>query len=222
MYTYAFLHTPKAPLVLIKGISGTLETVKADRLLAVVEPELTVDSLQTSDEQLMQAVLKHDRIICDLFAQTTVLPLRFGTYFVSKEALLAHLTDRQTQYLDQLARLDGKAEYLLKLIPKQEPETVIAPNLKGKDYFLAKKQRIQEQADWQQQQQIERSNLMQHFTEAGILHQAVESREGIERLYLLGDRSGEEKLRGVLAGWQAQCLRWELDLSGALPLYHFV
>ena len=222
MYTYAFLHTPKAPLVLIKGISGTLETVKADRLLAVVEPELTVDSLQTSDEQLMQAVLKHDRIICDLFAQTTVLPLRFGTYFVSKEALLAHLTDRQTQYLDQLARLDGKAEYLLKLIPKREPETAIAPDLKGKDYFLAKKQRIQEQADWQQQQQIERSNLMQHFTEAGILHQAVESREGIERLYLLGDRSGEEKLRGVLAGWQAQCSRWELDLSGALPLYHFV
>jgi hypothetical protein len=222
MYTYAFLHTPAAPLILSTGISGTLQTVKADRLVAVVEPELTVDTLQTSDEQLMQAVLKHDRIICDLFAQTTVLPLRFGTYFVSEEALLAHLTDRQAQYLDQLAQLDGKAEYLLKLIPKQEPDTPIAPGLKGKDYFLAKKQRIQEQAAWQQQQQIERSNLMQYLTEAGVLHQVAESREGMDRLYLLGDRGGEEKLQTLLAKWQEQCFRWELDLSGALPLYHFV
>lgn len=221
MYTYAFLHTPIAPLVLSTGISGTLQTVKADRLAAVVEPALTVDSLQTSDERLMQAVLKHDRIICDLFAQTTVLPLRFGTYFVSKEALQAHLTDRQAQYLELLSQLDGKAEYLLKLIPKQEVETTAASDLKGTDYFLAKKQRVQEQAECQQQQN-ERSNLMQHLADAGISYQPVESREGVERLYVLGDRAGEEQLKKLLAQWQEQCPRWELDLSGALPLYHFV
>lgn len=222
MYTYAFLHTPVVPLVLSTGISGILQTVEADRLLAVVEPDLTVETLQDTDERLMQAILKHDRIICDLFAQTTVLPLRFGTYFVSEEALLTHLTDRQTQYLNQLARLDGKAEYLLKLIPRREPELPLDPNLKGKDYFLAKKQRIQAQSDWQQQQQSERSNLLHYLTQAGVPYQEAENREGTERLYLLGDRDGEEKLRILLDQWQAQYSRWELNLSGALPLYHFV
>lgn len=222
MYTYAFLPRSKAPPELPAGILGSLALVNGTYLSAVVELELQVEQLQDSDEQLMQAVLAHDQVIRELFRQTVVLPLRFGTYFVSREGLLEHLETRSSEYLQKLTNLQGKAEYVLKLTPVERSQPSIAADLKGKDYFLAKKQRYQSQVDQQQQRQRELEQLMQAIAQHYPDAVRSEPKDGVERIYLLANFLASFTPHHSLSRWQAQCPHWELSLGEALPPYHFV
>lgn len=222
MYTYAFLMSD-VTLDLPEGIWGSLELVAVERLAALVEPELPLAVLQQTDRQLMQAVLSHDRVIQDLFQQTTVLPLRFGTCFVSRQRLLEHLQFHQQEYLEKLTQLQGKAEYAVKLTPLPLPEFAIPTEVQGKDYFLAKKRRYQDQSEWQQQQQQELEQLHRLIQQRYV--NAVRSNEtadGIERIYLLHPHQAEQQLQTYLADWQDQSRCWSLTLGEMLPPYHFV
>jgi hypothetical protein len=137
-YTYAFLETPATVLELPVGIGVSVLLISHAGVSALVEPEVSLESLQNDDERLIQAVLSHDRVICELFRQTTILPLRFGTSFVSKESLLTYLEFHAEEYLEKLRQLNGKAEYILKFIPRTLDEPVITPEAGGRQYFLAK------------------------------------------------------------------------------------
>jgi Gas vesicle synthesis protein GvpL/GvpF len=218
VYTYAFLTT--IPPQLPEGIFGSLQIIAAKGLAALVEP-LAAESLQKTDQQLVQAVLAHDRVIRELFEQTTVLPLRFGTCFTSRQGLLEHLETNSGEYLTKLKELQGKAEYALKLTPIAFPEAAIGADVKGKDYFLAKKQIYQAQAAWQVEQQTELEVL---FGAIAQQHSWVrgEADNGVERVYLLGDRQSESGLVETFKTWQLQSAHWELMLGEPLPPYHFV
>lgn len=221
MYIYAFLLNLARPLDLPEGIWGSLELVCLDQLAALVEPDLTADSLQ-HDRQLMQAVLSHDRVIQEVFQQTTVMPLRFGTYFVSRQGLMDHLQSHQVKYLEQLTYLEGKAEYVLKIVPAPFPEPSAVPETTGKAYFLAKKQLYQAQANWQQQQQVELQALISRVSEYCPHRVRGEAIEGIERIYLLSSQPEAQALADSLQKRQLQFCDWELSLEQPLPPYHFV
>jgi Gas vesicle synthesis protein GvpL/GvpF len=222
MYTYAFLKRPSTPLDLPAGIAGSLQLLVTAHLSALIEPDLDFESLQQSDHRLMQAVLYHDRIIQDIFNQTPVLPLRFGTRFVSEEALLDHLESHNSEYLEKLANLVGKAEYTLKLTPIDSPDATMPINAKGKDYFLAKKQRYQMLVDQKQQRQDELNRLKAAIAQLypNLVH--GESKDAIERIYLLIDSEAESLLLESLQTWRSQCPHWHLELGDPLPPYHFV
>ncbi|NJO39736.1 MAG: gas vesicle protein [Cyanobacteria bacterium CRU_2_1] len=220
MYTYAFLNSI-ATLDLPEGIIGSLQLIVANQLAAVVELNLELEPFQSSDIRLMQAVLSHDRVIREIFEQVTVLPLRFGTCFVSRQALLEHLESYQTEYLSKLNRLQGQAEYLLKLTPVMLPEPSIAADVKGKEYFLAKKKQFQAQAEWQQQQQEELDELVQTIAQAYPNLIRTESSDGVERVYLLGDRQQAPAFQEYLNRLPPHP-HWELSIGEALPPYHFV
>ena len=138
-YTYAFLETPVASLELPVDIRDRTLLVSHGGVSALVEPDVSIESLESDDERLIQAVLSHDRVICELFRQTTVLPLRFGTAFTSKESILTHLESHAENYLDKLHQLKGKAEYILKFLRRTLDEPTIPTQAKGRQYFLAKK-----------------------------------------------------------------------------------
>ena len=221
MYTYAFFEPTIAPLNLLAGIVGEVQIVESGQLSALVEPDLDLEVLQRDDAHLVQAVLTHDRMICELFGQTTILPLRFGTYFVSLESLVEHLNTHQDSYLAKLAQLEGKAEYRLKLTPHEL--LVAAPSgVKGKQYFLAKKQQYQIQQVQQAQQQAQLAQVFVSISGAYPDYQVTEAEEGAEKLYFLVDRQQETALYQNLQTWQNHCTHWELMLGEALPPYHFV
>ncbi|HEY9642089.1 MAG TPA: GvpL/GvpF family gas vesicle protein [Coleofasciculaceae cyanobacterium] len=222
MYIYAFLPNPTRALELPPGISGSVQLIPGKDLAALVEPDLDFAALQASDEQLLQAILAHDRVTRELFQQTTLLPLKFGTRFVSQQGLLEHLAVHQSEYTAKLAQLQGKAEYLLKLIGIPYSEPTIAPDLKGKDYFFAKKQSYQAQMEWQQQQQAELQQLEDELAKHYSDWVRGEPGNGIERFYILGDRIQERLLYEHLAVWQSQLTHWELSVGEMLPPYHFV
>lgn len=222
MYTYAFFKTPQTDLLLTEGIAGSLRVVGNEHLSALVESDLDIEAIQQDDNQLVQAVLTHDRVICDLFWQRTILPLRFGTCFVSEASLLEYLTIHEETYLSKLDHFEGKAEYRLKLTPLEIEEAPIDRQLTGKAYFLAKKQRVQEQADQRSRQHQELRQLLSAIVRTYPNYILNEAQEGIEKLYLLVDRQAEGALYEHLQHWQSECPHWELMLGEALPPYHFV
>ncbi|MBF2028791.1 MAG: GvpL/GvpF family gas vesicle protein [Oscillatoriales cyanobacterium C42_A2020_001] len=217
MHVYALLKTPTFPLNLPKGVVSALELVVCEQLAAVVERELGLEELQENDATLLQAVLAHDRVIRELFGQTTVLPLRFTT-FPALEELTNDLQTRQANYLETITQLEGKAEYTIKLSPIARETTPIPSDLKGKDYFLAKKQQHQEQ---QHQQALQSQELAQIY-QAIAQRYSTQTNPDLQQIHILTDRSNSPQLQQEVAILQNCFKSWEILLSEALPPFHFV
>jgi len=200
---------------------GPLQLIYLHDLAALVEPEVDFDALQQRDEQLMRAILSHDRTLREVFEMVDILPLRFGTRFVSRTALMEHLETNQAAYLEKLDQLKGRAEYSLKLVPRSLPESEISDEIKGKNYFLEKKRRLQQHVEYQQQQRMELEELQEVITQSYPCL-ISEPQDAVERLYLLGDRHEKALLQEQVQQWQNKYSLWELVLGEALPPYHFV
>lgn len=225
MYTYAFFKTSNSPLQLSEGIAGRLEMITTGDVSALVEPDLEFGTIENDDTQLVQAVLAHDRVICDLFWQVTILPLRFGTQFLSRARLLQHLLDNSDKYLQKLNQLEGKAEYRLKLTPIQSElsgNPHMNGDMKGRDYFAAKRQKLQSQLDQQELQQQEFQQILSEIEQIYPDTLRKAESDGVEKLYLLIDKQKEMELYQRLQEWQHHYPHWELGLGEALPPYHFV
>jgi len=82
-----------------------------------------------------------------LFNSRTLLPLRFGTAFVSIDALESYLQTEGERLCASLQRLDGYAEYLI-TGNAASPKLEMATNLTGKDYLLAKRSQYLQQEQW--------------------------------------------------------------------------
>lgn len=221
LYTYTFLKTPVDSLDLPQGIASPVQIVVAGDLSAIVEPDLWVESFQQDSDRLMQAVLSHDRVLCEVFNQTSILPLRFGTAFASKKSLLTHLETQRQIYLEKLEQLDGKGEYCLKFKALSPPEPPDLPQVGGRQYFLAKKQYYQQQQDFYNIQASEWETTTQWVAQTYPATRIEPSQEREGRMYLLSDRQKEPLLYEHLRIWQQSCTHWDLQLGGALPPYHF-
>ena len=235
IYTFAILLAP-APEDLPLGITGKpIQYWQCDRLIAAIATDVDIEALKLLPEQaLMQAIVQHDRLICELFNYRTLLPLRFGTAFISIEALEAYLQTESSRLLASLQRLDGYAEFLITgtaIATKVES----APNLKGKDYLLAKRSQYLQQEQWRLQLQQEVLDYRQAIANSlNILNslnneiykpefQNVET-QGSEdvRVYALLPRSQVEYLQETLRSWESQHPHWQIAWSQPLPPYHFL
>ncbi len=229
IYTFAILLAP-APSELPLGItSKPIQYLQCDRLIAAIEADVDIESLKLLPEQsLMQAIIQHDRLICELFNERTLLPLRFGTAFVSISALEIYLQEEREKLLASLQRLDGYAEFLITgsaIAPKAEAAT----NLKGKDYLLAKRSQYLQQEQWRSQLQEEVLDYRQVITNSlnpdlykpEFQHVETQGSEDV-RVYALLPRSQVEFLRDSLRSWEKQHSHWQIAWSQALPPYHFL
>ncbi|BAB73944.1 GvpL/GvpF family gas vesicle protein [Anabaena sp. FACHB-709] len=221
-YTYAFLNTPDIPLRLPSGNLGQLLLIHGHKLSAVVEPGISLESSQNNDEEVIKMVLAHDRVICELSQQTTVLPLRFGTYFNSEETLLNHIESHAQEYQKKLDHIQGKTEYTLKLIPRKFEELAKVSGGNGRDYFLAKKLHYEHQKNFIGDQNREKNHLinliMDVYRSSAIIQDYVEE----VRLHLLVDRHDKTLLFKQVLTLQEKCPHWNLILGEPLPPYHFV
>lgn len=222
LYVFAFISPPASPLLLPEGIDRDVQLVCSEPIAAIVEPDISLEALEKTDEPLLQAVLAHDRVIRELFAQTTLLPLRFGSSFASATSLLTHLNKHQYQYLTTLSRLTDKVEYTVTFTPCSPPDESATANVRGKAYLLAKKQRYQQQQLFQAQQHEQwervRPLVLEHYPNAVWGNSQGEAKQ----LYLLVQRQAKVLMTQHLPIWQAACSHWQVTLSEALPPYHFV
>lgn len=229
IYIFAILLAP-APENLPLGITGKpIQYLQCDRLIAAIEPDIDIEELKLLPEQsLMQVIIQHDRLICELFNHRTLLPLRFGTAFVSIGALETYLQTESERLLASLQRLDGYAEFLITgsaIAPKVEAAT----NLKGKDYLLAKRSQYLQQEQWRSQLQKEVLDYRQAITnslnteihKSEFQHAETQGSEDV-RIYALLPRSQIEFLQKSLRSWESQHPHWQITWSQPIPPYHFL
>lgn len=221
-YTYAFLNSPDAPLDLPSGNTGQLRLINGNHLSAVVEMGIALEEHHNNDERIIKMVLAHDRVICELFRQITVLPLRFGTYFNSEETLLEHIQNHAQEYQEKLNIIQDKDEYTLKLIPHKFTESTSASGTNGRDYFLAKKKHYEQQKSFLNAQNEEKYYLINAMT--ALYQSSAIAQEHAEevRLHLLIDRHDQNLLLERVSTLQEKCPHWNLILGEPLPPYHFV
>jgi hypothetical protein len=174
-----------------------VEFIEVGDLAAAVDPTLPWEQIQAQDEELLKAALLHDRVICDLFRQQPVLPLQFGTIFVSLEGIELHLQRKAKQYQEQIQNFVGMGEYTLKIAPA-----------------------LVENVDEEQPEQ-ERFTL-QTYLEKNYpnLVEGIPQR-GIERLHILIPVQQEAHLYMQVSKYQRESACWNLDLQGPMPPYHF-
>lgn len=217
MHVYALLNTPTTSLELPQGVVTSVQLVVHQQIAAAVEPDLTLEELQESDATLLQAILAHDRVIRELFQQTTVLPLRFMS-FPSLEELIEDLTKHQKEYLERLGKLRGYAECILKLVPNEILENPIAPNLRGKDYFLAKKQQHLEH----QQRIVEQREEYDQILQAIAQHYPSQPNAESQQIRILVAQNSLEEMHRTLTGLQERYSEWQIMVEESLPPFHFV
>jgi hypothetical protein len=221
IYLYSICPTPSQPLPLPLGLAEPTQLIVVNGIAALIETGIDLESLQTDEPRLLNAVLSHDRVICELFQQTPLLPLRFGTQIASLEHLKAHLASQKADYTAKLNLLAPKVEYQVKLIAQEVALPPLPEGLTGRDYFLAKKQRIQDQGDAQEQQQLELGQILDAI--AGTYGDCIETEApaGEARVYILVDR-GQDSLARWVEELRSQTTHWQIMLSEPLPPYHFV
>lgn len=223
LYTYCLIGSSYDSLTLPQGLFRNLKLVTKDTIAAIVEPELPIDDIKEDEQQLMEAVLHHDWVICEIFHQMTLLPLRFGTCFRNEQDLETHLETYAHQYQKTLGQLAGKVELTLKLNPLPFSESNSSPTQqRGKAYFLAKKQRYQQQNQYKQQQQDELTSFQQQLTQgySNFIH--GEPQQGTERFYLLIPETDLEGISEQIQQWNNQLKSWTIEVSEPLPPYHFL
>ncbi len=221
IYLYSICPTPSQPLPLPLGLAEPTQLVAVNGIAALIETGIDLETLQTDEPRLLNAVLSHDRVICELFQQTPLLPLRFGTQIASIDHLKAHLASQTADYTAKLNILAPKVEYQVKLIAQEIDLPSLPEGLTGRNYFLAKKQRLQDQGDAQEQQQTELGQILDAIS--GTYGDCIETEApaGEARIYILVDRE-HDTLPQCMGELRSQLTHWQIMLSEPLPPYHFV
>lgn len=223
LYTYCLYYSNTSSISLPQGFMGNLEIIEKGAIAAVVEIGLPQEELEADDEKLVQAVIHHDWVICEIFRSTTVLPLRFGTYFKQTEDLKQHLATNQEKYSQQLQQIAGKVELTLKLTPIPfSPDKDTTKATKGSNYLKAKKQSYQEQTAYQNQQQKALKQFQAEITKTYPQLIQGEPKEGTERFYLLLDSTKLSTFSEQIQKWKQELKTWEIEVSDPLPPYHFL
>lgn len=215
MYVYALLIQSPCPVM---GLGERpVEFLTSGTLIAAVQPGLDMGLYSETEASTLQAILTHDRVIQELFLQTEVLPLRFGTVFTSEQALRDHLQAQQQSYQERLSQLKGLGEFTLRWQALPSPLLEL-PTGKGRDYFLAKK------AHYEAQQAEQQAAILEHQTFVNQLFDKFPSLSPPQsqgnRLDILWPRSLGPQVEVWL---ESQILRYaQITLTGPLPPYHFV
>lgn len=185
---------------------------------AIAECDLDLSDIREDDVLLMEAVLSHDRILSQVFAQTELLPLRFGTQFTSEASLRTYLQTHQEPHLHRLAALTNKAEYLVKLTPK--PLAVVSPSDTPEEHAHLSHQKQHTPNQALTQQSAEFHQLLAYLQTRNVEVIQSDRHDTEERLYVLSARN-PAIAKAQLIDWQRRVPSWQLYGSEPLPPYHF-
>ncbi|MGB0523937.1 MAG: GvpL/GvpF family gas vesicle protein [Flammeovirgaceae bacterium] len=224
-----------------------IEFISTDTLIGIgkwvsVPASSDLESLGNDMDWLTTQAIAHDQLLCTLSELGTVIPIKLGAFFSSKEALYQELQDQQDRFHKQLAFLENQEEWSLKahIDPSADiPDGAAFPELaaieqqlahasKGMAYLLQKKyqkqktqlfrnkqiEMIQQLIDRIQQFSTAMTTINPQRTDKKmLLHQAILLLTPNRELFL-------QTINDMVAALKLMGI--ELIVHGPLPSYHFV
>ena len=91
----------------------------------------------------VESVLAFGNIVERIHQRTTIIPVRYGSLLPDEAAVIEHLAEKSSHYLNLLMEMEGCVEMGIRL-PMAAPEPDIFPAIKvtsGHDYLLARKRK---------------------------------------------------------------------------------
>jgi hypothetical protein len=121
VYLYALIKATTVDLADVRGINSSAVRMLTRGQVGAVVGDVPLATLDLPDEELSEKgrlaelAVSHDAVIRTLFAQAPVLPLRLATVVPDDTTALRVLDECAPSALDRLSRLDGHAEWAVRL-----------------------------------------------------------------------------------------------------------
>jgi hypothetical protein len=219
-------------LDLLRGISASPTTIVVSvPIVAIVSAGIDLTELrQLPESELLEKILEHDQVICQVFQHCPIVPVRFGTAFPSEALLHSYLQQYKDALVRKLYFLQQKAEYALEFIAKPVPNPNLSksePPSDGKSYLLGKKQQYQAQKLWHDRLTNSQNQWMnylqsycgQYATPYPIL--CLPTSDQPHKFYLLLSLSQRLELDNLLQQNSDKWTEWQWQWGEPLPPYHF-
>ncbi len=217
------------PLSGVTGLFGNQTFLFPAADLAVVVSEHTPeDTGRLVAVEGQAAAREHARVISLCFAQSTVLPFRYGTTFEDDDALRRSVRSNQRHFMANVERLRGMAEMHLKVMLNDicpETKPCGSPSQAAGHEYLA---HLRESASRQRERQSRARalSLQMHRMFSPVAEEVSCKRMDCGKMLLdiahLVEKRTVERYQNKYSSMALEMKDYAMQLSGPWPPYHFV
>ena len=223
-------HRRPMPLTGVTGLFGNQTFLfPAADLAVIVSEHLPEDATRLTGPNAQAAARDHARVISGCFAQSTVLPFRFGTTFDDDDALRRSVRSNQRHFMANVERLRGKAEMHLKVLV----DDVVAPARdadyrphtgSGEQYLSGLRESASRQRERQSRARALSVQMHRMFLPLAeeITCKRMESGKMLLDIAHLIDNRTVERYQNKYSSATQELKECRMQLSGPWPPYHFV
>ena len=233
LYLYGI--TEEAPAVRIaEGIDGkspveALPCAGFTCWISRVDAKEYGEELQSRMENLdwlAGASVRHQKVVGAIHEQSTILPARFATLFVSDENLSSDLKRRSPELKKDFQRLSGSDEYGVKIFAIPQSAVAVEAPQSGRDYLTRKSEMLRDRTTVKITPELEK--FVAKLRElAADLAQGGSVTSGQRNLVWQGSflipRARRKQLETALAIFhRSHSERYRVECTGPWPPYSFV
>ncbi len=223
-------HRRPMPLTGVTGLFGNQTFLfPAADLAVVVSEHLPEDAARLTGPEAQSAARDHARVISGCFAQSTVLPFRFGTTFDDDDSLRRSVRSNQRHFMANVERLRGMAEMHLKVLVDDVVATPrdadYRPQTTAGQMYLSN---LRESASRQRERQSRARalSLQMHRMFLPVAEEITCKRTDSGKMLLdiahLVEKKTIERYQNKYSTASLQMKDCAMQLSGPWPPYHFV
>ncbi len=223
-------HRRPMPLTGVTGLFGNQTFLfPAADLAVVVSEHMPEDAALLSGAGAQNAARDHARVISGCFAQSTVLPFRFGTTFDDDDALRRSVRSNQRHFMANVERLRGMAEMHLKVLVDDVVATPRDADYRpsggsGQLYLSNLRESASRQRERQSRARALSVQMHRMFLPVAeeITCKRMESGKMLLDIAHLVEKKTIERYQNKYSSASLQMKDCAMQLSGPWPPYHFV
>lgn len=93
---------------------------------------------------LAGASVRHQKVVGAIHEQSTILPARFATVFLSEDSLTRHVIEQSSELKKDFKRLGGADEYGVKVFATSQAAVAVEAPQSGRDYLQRKSEMLRD------------------------------------------------------------------------------
>ena len=174
-------------------------------------------------EWLANASVQHQRVVGSIAEAASILPARFGTVFLGEKSMTADVNARKAALTAALKRIDGAAEWGVKVFAEAAPVPAARPATSGTDYLKQKSEQIRSRAIPGAPPELKKMNEdMAKAAVASVVVRGKTPQPGLLwQASFLVKRTAEKAFHEVLRRYAAKLASARIETSGPWPPYSF-